>query len=795
MWTEKRCRFELANRTSIGVGGQPILLISNHFQVNYDTSKLIYSFYVSINQVNHGGDEGIPVVGSVPVRHPGGSLNFQGHTNSNAHKAKTEAINRKVLKKIFEEKSGPGDIFHNVYYVYDGASTLYTCEPLATISDKLTKLSISFNEHEGAQPQIYEISLKAVGRHFLQELQNFYQSFENDGPSEVIRSINLVVRHLFLMMRFLVGRSSFHTPSSDDTRASISPLKEISYGVFSSVQACSAGLHLILDRSCAPFLKSYSLDECIRQMMQECGAQRWNEFVRRKLETIVKDYYFEAKHLRNSRKYKISGLTLESANKITFLNSAENNRVTSVAEYFSKTYSKLNWPELPCVKVRRGKNDFIYFPVEVCHLLPDQKANKLTIKEKADMIRNAAAVMPSERFEIIGNNADELIEMGKQTGYFRDFGLNVSEKPISVRGRILEPPTLLTGSGSLVPVAGRWRLTKFFKPARINNWILIKIARIDDSTLNRFSEMIIRTGESLGMTIPAPQRIQYNFESHTIHSFFHNLVCSFGKPDLMYFVGCDNEQQYNTIKKMGDVDFGIATQCTRQVNVVRMSASIASNVLQKVNVKLNGVNASVARKHLPVFLANNFEKVMVIGMDVTHPPVTDRDCPSIAALVANCSADMTRYTASVRVQKYFRLEIIQDLDKMIIELLKIYEEKMKTLPDRVVIYRDGVSEGQFQTMFNEEVRVIKETLVGYHGDYRPKLTFIVVQKRHHTRFMPDNSKEGIGKGCNIPPGTVVDNIVVHPKNFDFYLCSHAGIQGTSRSSHYCGKYLGSSQIY
>ena len=33
-------------------------------------------------------------------------------------------------------------------------------------------------------------------------------------------------------------------------------------------------------------------------------------------------------------------------------------------------------------------------------------------------------------------------------------------------------------------------------------------------------------------------------------------------------------------------------------------------------------------------------------------------------------------------------------------------------------------------------------------------------------------------------GTTVDIGITHPTEFDFYLCSHQGIQGTSRPSHY-----------
>lgn len=58
--------------------------------------------------------------------------------------------------------------------------------------------------------------------------------------------------------------------------------------------------------------------------------------------------------------------------------------------------------------------------------------------------------------------------------------------------------------------------------------------------------------------------------------------------------------------------------------------------------------------------------------------------------------------------------------------------------------------------------------------YRPKITFIVVQKRHHTRIKPENADDCEGRAKNVPSGTLVTNKIVSTNNgSDFFLCSQS----------------------
>lgn len=97
-------------------------------------------------------------------------------------------------------------------------------------------------------------------------------------------------------------------------------------------------------------------------------------------------------------------------------------------------------------------------------------------------------------------------------------------------------------------------------------------------------------------------------------------------------------------------------------------------------------------------------------------------------------------------------------------------------PLRIILYRDGVSEGQFLHVLQHELTAIREACIKLEAEYRPGITFVVVQKRHHTRLFCSEKRDQSGKSGNIPAGTTVDVCITHPTEFDFYLCSHQGIQ-------------------
>ncbi|KAL7168929.1 hypothetical protein ACSBR2_034040 [Camellia fascicularis] len=139
-----------------------------------------------------------------------------------------------------------------------------------------------------------------------------------------------------------------------------------------------------------------------------------------------------------------------------------------------------------------------------------------------------------------------------------------------------------------------------------------------------------------------------------------------------------------------------------------------------------------------------------------------------------------RYVARICPQEH-RKEKIVNFGAMCLDLVNTYAKLNKVKPKKIVVFRDGVSEGQFNMVLNEELLDLKNAI--YEGNYCPTITLVVAQKRHPTRLVLENEKDGEASG-NVPPGTVVDTTIVHPFEYDFYLCSLYGNLGTSKPTHY-----------
>ena len=176
------------------------------------------------------------------------------------------------------------------------------------------------------------------------------------------------------------------------------------------------------------------------------------------------------------------------------------------------------------------------------------------------------------------------------------------------------------------------------------------------------------------------------------------------------------------------------------------SPQYIANLALKFNLKLGGVNHSLPPDRLGFLQKGN---TMVMGIDVTHPsPGQIKEGPSIAAVVASIDKHLAQWPCSLRTQRReFKGadEVVKppQLGPMVSERLDLWMQNNKgNLPERILVYRDGVSESQYEEILRTEVPVIQAECVK-KGSNSTLVAFVVVGKRHHTRFYPTNIKVSV----------------------------------------------------
>jgi eukaryotic translation initiation factor 2C len=179
---------------------------------------------------------------------------------------------------------------------------------------------------------------------------------------------------------------------------------------------------------------------------------------------------------------------------------------------------------------------------------------------------------------------------------------------------------------------------------------------------------------------------------------------------------------------------------------------------------------------------------MLVGIDVSHAE-PGSTLESMAAVVASMDGRASQYVAHLSAQSS-RVEMVQSLENAMKSLLETFKTKNRTMPAHIIVYRDGVSDGQFEAVIQQELPSIQNALtsMGYTDD-SVKVSIVICQKGHHTRFAYEENVNGVKSLVNACPGLLVDatggvNSVASASINEFYLNSHVAIQGTAKPCKY-----------
>ncbi|KAI1080743.1 Piwi-domain-containing protein [Whalleya microplaca] len=475
----------------------------------------------------------------------------------------------------------------------------------------------------------------------------------------------------------------------------------------------------------------------------------------------------------------------------------------TVFDFFKRAYNiTLKQTHLPVVNVGTRDNP-TYLPPEVCQVLPGQSARaKLDPGQTQHMIRFAVR----KPFE----NATAIVQKGLSTAgltassnpLLARFGASINPSLITVPGRVLNSPKVLyRQKPARANAPGAWNAVgqTFTTGGAVDSWGWLFVAvpgfqnpfnRQEDfvSTLEQF----IRALRSTGIQLPNPKagkRIALASQEDPVLEAEISGASTALKM-LFIVIPAANMPLYNRIKHLGDIKYGLATVCSVATKFAspRGQDQYFRNVALKFNLKLGGNNQTVEEPRLRLL---KDDKTMVVGIDVTHPsPGSSSNAPSIAGMVANVDKLFGQWPAVLAVQDRARKEIVSDLTKMLKTRLSLWKSKGRhaRLPENILVYRDGVSEGQYQLVLDNELPLLQQACKETYPPPEqkqglPRITIVIVGKRHHTRFYP-TSEENADNSSNCIPGTVVDRGITEARNWDFFLQAHGALQGTVRPGHY-----------
>jgi aubergine-like protein len=262
---------------------------------------------------------------------------------------------------------------------------------------------------------------------------------------------------------------------------------------------------------------------------------------------------------------------------------------------------------------------------------------------------------------------------------------------------------------------------------------------------------------------------------------------------VMTLVPQQKSDRYAAIKKLCCVENPVPSQviCLKTISNEKRLQAVAQKVVLQMNCKLGG---ELWGCQTP------FSKLMVVGIDVFHDK--SRKSGSIAGVVSSINDSLSRYYSTVAMQKQGQ-EIVDALKVALMESLLQYADTNNCWPETLIVFRDGVSDSQMDTVAKYEATQFLNTLRAADqnvsdldstsssnslrtkflkrlpSDYHPQFAYVVVKKRISTRIL-------LKKGANYenpPPGTVLDHTVTNFNFKDFFLVPQAVTQGTVTPTH------------
>lgn len=426
--------------------------------------------------------------------------------------------------------------------------------------------------------------------------------------------------------------------------------------------------------------------------------------------------------------------------------------------------------------IRMGRTEPIFLLPELCTvtgLSDEARADFGVMKDVGAHTR----VPPEGRNRTLQGFINQINQNEKVKAEMQGWGLAFSQTLMTLNARVAPQENIYQKNNAQLSYRQEdadWsrdmRGKQLITPVNLENWVIV-FTRRNSAQAQDLVQTLSRVGPPMGMRINSPTICELQDDRNDSYITALKQYVTPQTQLALTILPTNRKDRYDAIKKFCCVDHPVPSQCVvqRTLSKKQMLMSVATKIAIQLNCKLGG---EVWCLDIPL------KNVMVVGIDTYHDSA--KKGRSVGGVICSTNNLLTRYYSRTTFQ-HTGEELVNGIVTSMRGALEKYHEVNGVLPERIIVFRDGVGDGQLRAVFEHEVPQLNECFKRSGGqDYNPKVAIVVVKKRINTRFFARS-----GPSLNNPcPGTIVDTTVTRPIWYDFFLVSQSVRQGTVTPTHY-----------
>ncbi|PZC74874.1 hypothetical protein B5X24_HaOG207071 [Helicoverpa armigera] len=498
---------------------------------------------------------------------------------------------------------------------------------------------------------------------------------------------------------------------------------EVWPGYVTAVDEYQGGLMLTLD-STHKVLRTQSVLSFIKETVQAEGAGWKKAMAERLVGCSVMTTY-------NKKMFRVDSIDDTKSPRSTFEKEENGKKVqVSYINYYKDNYGiEIKDYDQPLLisrdsKLMSGSEKKIDFMIclvpELCQLTgltDDQRSNFKLMKDVAAHTK----ITPNQRHAAFKKYIEAVMNNETARSRLAGWGLSIAPETINLTARTLQPETLYFGNNVKVPGKpnAEWNAevtrNHVIQAIDIVKWVVLYTDR-DKQVARDFLETMKRSCRPMGINVAEPEMIRLPNDRTDSYVLTLKKVITSDLQIVVAICPSARDDRYGAIKKICCADNPIPSQVINARTLMNQNKirSITQKILLQMNCKIGGTLWNI---NIP------FKSAMVIGIDSHHD--ASRKKQSVCAFVASYNQALTHWYSRVVFQSKGQ-EVVDSLKECFVDSLKHYIKVNSQLPERIIIYRDGVGDGEFKVIQKFEIPQMEICLSLFEGEYKPRLTYIVL---------------------------------------------------------------------